>query len=650
MFRFFKKKYSTNWVEESFSFDQPVGKQLATPQSKFFVGSSFSMKKAIIVGAVFLCGCFLLLSRVFTIQIVSGSAYRKDAEQNRERVLPIPSERGLVYDRNGIQLTTNIPNFALALVPQDLPRQQAEREEVIQKLSKITNQTPEDIREIIEQYKSYRFESIVIEDDIDYETALRIIVEAADLPGISIQRGSKRLYAPTSSVAIAYKPEEAGPAFAHLLGYVGKLSPSELETYYAKGYLPSDTIGKTGVERTYEADMRGTFGKKRVEVNAFGQEQSVLSEDPPVPGEHLILSIDANMQLALYDILQRTLTAANKTRASAIVLDPRNGEVLAMVNIPSFDNNDFSGGIDTATYKGYIENPDQPLFPRAWAGTYPSGSTLKPAIAAAALNEKVITETTSFLSNGGLRVGVWFFPDWQAGGHGITNVRKSLAWSVNTFYYYIGGGYNNFVGLGVEKIAEYLRTFGFGSKIGIDLPGEADGFIPSKQWKLDTKHEPWYIGDTYNVSIGQGDILVTPLQIANMTATIANGGTEYRPHVVKALENAVTKEEREFAPEIVATGAAAPEYLSIIRLGMRDCVIFGSCRRLATLPVNVAGKTGTAQWNSNKANHAWFTSFAPYDHPQIVLTVLVEEGGEGSAIAAPIANDFYRWWWSYTHP
>ncbi len=650
MFRFFKKKYNTDWVEESFSFDTPVNRQLASSKSKFFVGSSFSLKKAILLGSVFGCGGLLLLGKVFAIQIVSGGDYRKDAEQNRERVLPIPSERGLVYDRNHIQLTSNIPNFALALVPQDLPRQQQAREEVIARLSKITNQTPEDIRATIEQYKSYRFESIVIEDDIEYETALRIIVEAADLPGISIQRGSKRLYAPTSTVTIAFKSEDIGPAFAHVLGYVGKLSPNELETYYPKGYIPSDTIGKTGIERTYETDMRGEFGRKRVEVNAFGQEQSVLSEDAPVPGEHLVLSIDANIQLALYSIIKRNLSAANKQRASVIALDPRNGEILALINYPSFDNNDFSGGIDTETYKKYVEDENQPLFPRAWAGTYPSGSTIKPAIAAAALNEKIITETTSFLSNGGLRVGVWFFPDWQTGGHGITNVRKSLAWSVNTFYYYIGGGYNTFVGLGVEKIAEYLRKFGFGTATGIDLPGEADGFIPSKEWKEQTKHEQWYVGDTYNVSIGQGDILVTPLQIAKMTATIANGGTEYRPHVVKALEDAVTKDEREFAPEVIATGSILPEHLYTVRMGMRECVVYGSCRRLATLPMNVAGKTGTAQWNSNRANHAWFTSFAPYDKPEIVLTVLVEEGGEGSSIAVPIADDFYRWWWGYTHP
>ena len=230
----------------------------------------------------------------------------------------------------------------------------------------------------------------------------------------------------------------------------------------------------------------------------------------------------------------------------------------------------------------------------------------------------------------------------------MTNVRHSLAQSVNTFYYYIGGGYNNFDGLGVDRITTYLKKFGFAKKLGIDILGEATGFLPSKQWKQDQKGERWYIGDTYNLSIGQGDLLVTPLQIAAMTTVVANNGTLYKPHVVQKLIDPISKKESPIEPEIIRSNFINPVYLSTIRAGMRDCVTYGSCLRLSLLSFEAAGKTGTAQWNRNKEPHAWFTSFAPYENPEIVLTVLVEEGGGGSRIAAPIAYEFYDWWGRYT--
>ena len=297
--------------------------------------------------------------------------------------------------------------------------------------------------------------------------------------------------------------------------------------------------------------------------------------------------------------------------------------------------------------KHILKTENRPLFNRAIAGTYPSGSTIKPLIAAIALHEGIITPNTSILSTGGIQVGPWFFPDWKAGGHGRTNVRYSLAWSVNTFYYYIGGGYNDFVGLGIDKMRDYFLRFGLGSRLGIDIPGEAAGFIPSREWKEKTLGEQWYIGDTYNTSIGQGYLLVTPLQIAALTGAIANGGTVYAPRLVKSIINPVTKEEAPPTSRIVAKDIIEPEWFRVVADGMRECVEYGSCRRLSYLPFAAAGKTGTAQWHSEKDNHAWFTSFAPYEDPEITVTILVEEGGEGADIAVPIADAFYRWWWQY---
>lgn len=632
----FKRQQSTDWVESSFLFERATGKQPAAPQGEGFIGSSFTIKK--MVGFFVAIGLLLsvLFARIIFLQFVHGDEYHSLAEKNRGRAVPISAERGTIYDRNGIPLTKNVPNFSLAVVPQDLPRKTAEREAVIKRLSTITGKEAGEIRSLLETYQSYRFESIVITDDIAYDQALQILINASDLPGISIHRGSKRLY-------VSDLPE----AFSHILGYVGKISKDELDKKYSDGYLPSDSIGKTGIEKSYESSLRGVYGERRVEVNAMGREQSVLSEEAPAPGEHITLSIDAKMQTALYNILKRGLQTAGKKRGSAIVLDPMSGEVLAIVSIPSFNNNDFSGGIDAETYNTYVNNTDEPLFSRALSGTYPSGSSIKPAIAAAALAEGIITSMTSFLSTGGIQIGQWFFPDWLPGGHGVTDVRKSLAWSVNTFYYYIGGGYKNFVGLGVEKMTSYLARFGFGSRLGIDLPGEASGFLPSEAWKETHKKEQWYIGDTYNLSIGQGDLLVTPLQIAGMTAAIANGGTLYRPHVAKEITFPLTKSIQAIEPVVLNPSVVPEEYLSIVKLGMRDCVTVGSCHQLADLPFAAAGKTGTAQWSTGRSPHAWFTSFAPFSSPAITITVIIEEGGEGGIVAQPVAKEFYEWWWAH---
>jgi len=566
------------------------------------------------------------LGRIFYLQIIKGDLYLKKAEDNRQRSIPIVSERGLIYDRNGIQITKNIPNFSIALMPQYLPKSSAERKAVIERLAKITKESSDEIEIVFRRYGSYSYESIVIKEGIDYDTALKILIENSDLPGIHIKRGSKRLYIneffeKDGTVSIVN-------SMSHIIGYEGKLDERELKDLRNQGYLPSDYIGKTGIEKNYEALLRGGYGSQLIEVDAYGKERNLISETAPTPGGHIVLTIDLEMQNELEKILNSSLKEIEKTKAAAI----------------GFDNNDFSGGIEYEKYLGYVQNPDNPLFNRAISGTYPSGSTIKPAISAAALQESLINASTSFLSTGGIQVGHWFFPDWQFGGHGITNVRKSLAWSVNTFYYYIGGGYEDFIGLGVKKIEQYLAMFGFGKKSGIDLPGEVAGFIPTRDWKEETKKENWYVGDTYNLSIGQGDLLVTPLQIANMTASIANSGILYEPHLTKQFIDPISGLIEDAQPKILNQYFIDKEKMNIVRLGMKDCVDYGTCQVLRNLPINIAGKTGTAQWSNTKDTHAWFTSFAPFYNPEIVFTLILEEGGEGGINAIPIAYKFYEWW------
>lgn len=650
-----KGKFKKNWVEDTIHTDNLVNKEEFIQRGTSHIGSSFSVRKSFFFLFFVFLGIGIIFSRLIYLQIISGAKYRTLAENNSERILPIPSERGLIYDRKGRLLTKNIPNFFVVLVPLDLPRAKVEKEAVLEELSAIVGMEKNKIDELIQEYNHYRNDSIIIKEDVDYETALKIQIASADLPGVHIQRGSKRLYLNSLgdlnlNQSDSYTNNNSSTlimSLSHILGYVGKLNPVELEENYSLGYLPSDSIGKVGVENSYENILRGKYGRRRIEVNSAGKEQSVLAEYAPESGSHLELSIDVAMQNQLEQIMQNYFKKFNKSKGAGIVMDPRNGKILAMVSLPSFNNNDFSGGIDNETYSRYLENPDQPLFNRNISGTYPSGSTIKMVFASGALQEGIINAATSFLSNGGLRIGQWFFPDWQFGGHGQTNVRKSIAWSVNTFYYYIGGGYHDFVGLGLEKLVTYLKLFGFGSDLGIDIIGEQSGFIPSREWKKETKKESWYIGDTYNLSIGQGDLLVTPLQIASLTAVVANGGSLYRPKLVNAIIHPDTNAKEEVKPELVRSNFISPNNMATVRLGMKDCVEYGSCRQLSSLPFPAAGKTGTAEWGNNKPNHAWFTSFAPFDNPRIVVTVLVEEGEEGSRISAPIAYDFYKWWWNY---
>ncbi len=328
------------------------------------------------------------------------------------------------------------------------------------------------------------------------------------------------------------------------------------------------------------------------------------------------------------------------------MLDPSTGEIISMVSLPDFDNNKFAQGISIEDYNNLIEDENMPLFNRSIKGEYPSGSTIKTIVAAGALEDGLITDKTGFMSTGGLLLyDRWFFPDWSAGGHGWTNVYRAISWSVNTFFYIIGGGYEDFEGLGVEGLKKYYNLFGLGERTGLDLLGEKSGLVPDPAWKMKYKNEQWYIGDTYHMAIGQGDVLVTPLQVANFTSVFANGGQLLKPHLVKEIiSNDGTKEFVD--PTLIREKFISSENINIVRTGMRQAVTDGSAQYLANLAIPVAGKTGTAQWRSDKENHAWFTGFAPYNNPEVVITVLVEEGGEGSQVSVPITHDILNWYFN----
>lgn len=620
----FHGKFRREWVEATFSPGEH-GEDLVTRS----VGGAFM---GFVKIALFLVA-FILLSRLGWLQIVKGEYYKTMADGNRIRLDRLEATRGIIYDRNNLPLVHNVANFLIYSIPSDLPKEELAREKVFKRLEELLDKDITVIREEIDSLTPADYEyyqPIFIADNIPYEKALAIYLESFSTPGITVESKHRRQY------------ELSSLSLSHVLGYTGTVSRSEFEANRLE-YSRIDSIGKSGVEKSWEKSLRGQHGSKQIEVDALGKEKQVISSLTPIPGQSLILSIDSEAQKKLEEILFTQLSSMRLTKGVAIALDPRNGEVIALVSLPSYDNNLFAGGIGVTDYKALIESPDKPLFNRAVQGEYPSGSTVKPVVAAAALQEGIITANTSFLSTGGLRIGQWSFPDWRAGGHGQTNVTKAIAESVNTFFYHIGGGYDGFNGLGIDKLVQWFLRFNLGKPLGLDLPGEAIGFVPTKEWKEFVQGERWYIGDTYHIAIGQGNLITTPMQVAAWTAFFANGGKIYQPRMVKSLIKP-NGEVEEIPSKVLVENIVDSQHVETVKRGLRQTAVSGSAASLSTLPVEAAGKTGTAQWSSKKAPHAWFTGFAPYNNPELVITVLIEEGEEGSRVATPVAREFLRWY------
>ncbi|MDP3971177.1 MAG: penicillin-binding protein 2 [bacterium] len=580
---------------------------------------------------VFAFGLAVLLFRVSYLQIAMGADYRDIADGNRIRINYLSASRGIIYDKNGEQLVKNIPNFIITITPSNLPKSKDLYNETLQQTANILEMSVADLeKQVSEHAEKLYAQPLVLEEFLPYEKALTFSTRVSNLPGVEVEVQASREY--------IYSEE-----LSHVMGYIGKVGESDIEKIDDGDYLLSDMIGKNGLEDIYENPLKGKKGKKQVEVNALGNEIEVIAREDPLPGSNLDLSIDVALQKSLYDALAETSRDIGSPGGAAVAINPKNGEILALVSFPGYDLNSFIKGINNEDYQTLINDERKPLFNKAVMGEYPSGSTFKLVVAAAALEEGVVDANTTVLSNGGVQINKWFFPDWKSGGHGQTDVRKALAESVNTYFYLAGGGvYNEETreiegGLGIDKINEYASKFGLSDITGIDLPAEAAGFLPTKEWKETVKGEPWYIGDTYNTSIGQGDVLVTPLQVALFTSVIANGGTLYKPRLVDQIKSQAGDVDYLIESEVKNSGFINSYNVQLVREGMRQAVTSGSAKRMNSLSVAVAGKTGTAQVGGTDKTHSWFTSFAPYDDPEIVLTVLVEEGGEGTESALPIA-------------
>ena len=453
-----------------------------------------------------------------------------------------------------------------------------------------------------------------------------ILEKRKNLPGILLENTAIRNY-------------ENGLIFSHLIGYEGKITKEELEKN--PEYLMTDYIGKTGIEKQYEKELKGIYGLFQVEVDSLGDIKKNLGVVNPQPGNDLILNIDEGLQKKIYDSLINILEKTGTKTAAAVAINPQNGKILSLVSLPSYDNNLFAKGISVAEYQAVIEDKNLPLFNRVVAGEYSPGSVLKPAVAVAALAEGIITPETSVECNGAIAVGSFQFRDWKA--HGTTDLKKAIAESCDVYFYHLGGGYGSISGLGMNKMKKYENFFGLGDFSGIDLPGEMKGLIPDEDWKMEKIGERWYTGDSYHASIGQGFITATPLQLANYTAAIANGGTLFSPKIVGSIRKA-NGEEKFIVPEVLRKDIATDGIMQTVREGMRQTITEGTGRLLNNLPFSSAGKTGTAQFGSENKTHAWFISFAPFENPEIAMVVLVEGGGEGSSYSVPVTEEVLRWY------
>ncbi|MFH1536607.1 MAG: penicillin-binding protein 2 [Patescibacteria group bacterium] len=608
-------------------------------KNKSSISVSVDEKKLLWFGGIVGFFLLILITRLFFLQIVQGEDYLETAEGNRIRIQTLKSPRGIIYDRNNNPLVKNVPSFQVVAIPIDLSKNDEEIENIISKLSDILEISKKEIREKLDSIEKNPRESHVLFEDIELKKALILDIESSTLPGIHLQINSKREYL-------------TEPSFSHILGYIGKIDEQEYDENKTKDYLLDDYIGKTGIELSYEKVLRGIHGKKRVEVDSFGKEKEVIAAKDAIPGNNIYLSIDSDLQNKATEILKNIVNERYASAGTAIVMNPNNGEILALVNWPTYDNNLFREGISQEEYTALLEDPGKPLFNHALSGEYPPGSTFKPVVGAAALEEGVVTKNSTVNSTGGIEINQWWFPDWKEGGHGSTNITKAIAESVNTYFYLAGGGEFNAEeniiegGLGVDKIKKYAENYGFNNLTNIDLPGEKTGFLPTRDWKEKNKGEVWYIGDTYHLAIGQGDILATPLQIANFTSIFANGGTYYKPHLVKEMYDQENEQTIKTSTEIVNENLVSSYNIDIIRQGMREAVTYGSAKQLQSLPVSSAGKTGTAQVGGTDKTHSWFTSFAPYENPEIVVTVLVEEGGEGTEAALPAAKQILNYYFT----
>jgi len=564
-------------------------------------------EKILIITYTVIVAFLLLVMRLWQLQILQGSEYRKLSEDNRLRIISIPAPRGIIFDRNGIQLVKNSPYYYASLIPDEFDIRK------VDSLSKVLNIPVEEILEKINKNDLSPFSPIRLKQGLSFTEVALIEARRSDFPGLIIEAEVSREYL-------------YGDVGSHLIGYLGKLNPSQAKDPALKDIPPDTFIGQWGVELLFDKSLRGTLGKRVIEVNALGREIRLLQEKPPIKGKDIALSIDINLQ-------EEAEKAFGEKAGALVAIKPDTGEILGMVSKPSFDPNLFAKGISYDKWIAITQDKKNPMLNRALQSQYPPGSTFKVVTAVAALEEGIISPETKVDCRGGIDYGRWHFGCWRKQGHGVVSLHRAIVESCDTYFYEAGKR------LGIDKIYDYATNLGLGKKTGIELGREKQGLIPNVKWKLKNKKQPWFLGETFNAAIGQGYVAVTPIQLAVMTSIIANGGNLYRPTLIKGVQ-----------PIISGKVKIRSDTLEIVKSGLFGVVNEpgGTGWAAKSQLMSIGGKTGTAQVVAIKRNsqylpekfmdHAWFVAFAPVEKPEIALAILVEHGGHGGGAAAPIAK------------
>ena len=595
-------------------------------------------RRRIMIAASFVVLLFLLLlARFFYIQVIEYHHYFALGESNRISFLPIPPNRGIIMDRNGVVLAHNYSAYTLELTPAKIDDLDA----TIAQLSKLVAITSADRKRFNKMLaESRNFDTLPLRTRLTDVEVARIAANRYRMPGVEVKARLFRQY-----------PQ--GDSASHLIGYIGRMNDADVIALQKTGrydnYRGTDHVGKVGIEQSYESLLHGTTGAEQIETDANGHAVRSLARIAPVSGDNLVLYLDSKLQAIAEQ-------AFGNYKGALVALDPKTGGILAFVSRPDFDPNMFVDGIDTADWDTLNNSPDHPLIDRALRGAYPEGSTIKPFMALAGLYYGLRNPDDAIADPGyfSLPGSSHRYRDWKPGGHGMVNMHKSLVVSCDTYYYRLAND------MGIDRMHQYLTQFGFGQKTGIDLQGELPGLLPSREWKAKHSKQPWYPGETVIAGIGQGYNLATPLQLAVATAALANGGTTMRPQLVKAVVDSRSGQSRAIPPQPLARIAIPPEQLKIIVDAMIDVTRPGGTAAAASAgaPYLIAAKTGTAQVVGIRQNekydarhvlaanrdHALFIAFAPADAPRIAIAVFVENGGHGGSAAGPIARavmDYY---------
>ncbi|MDE2056214.1 MAG: penicillin-binding protein 2 [Betaproteobacteria bacterium] len=590
----------------------------------------FQFRIKILVGVIAVL-CLVLLIRLFWLQVVSYGYYHTLAEANRISIVPVVPNRGNIFDRNGVILANNTPTYTLEINP----KESAPVDQVIEQLSHIISITPSD-KKLFHKLneESHGLAPVAIRSRLTEEEIARFSVHRYAFPGVNVESRLIRNY-------------PLAEATSHVVGYISRINQNDLDRLDDEdkldAYRGTNHIGKLGIEAHYESLLHGTTGSEQVETDSSGHGVRTLSYSAPVAGTDLYLTIDAKLQLAAEK-------AFGDHRGALVAIDPKTGEILAFVSQPGFDTNLFVDGIDQEHWTELNDSPNKPLNDRALRGQYPPGSTIKPLMALLALNSGVRNADTKISDPGyyALPGSTHHYRDWRPQGHGLVDMFLSIVQSCDTYYYSLANQ------LGIDRMHDFFNHFGFGKKTGIDLDGEVSGLYPSTAWKRKRYHQDWYTGETVISGIGQGYILVTPLQLANAIATFANHGVMMRPHLLKSMRNPQNNTLTAIQPEVVATIPESDEHFNIIRDAMVAVMKPGGTAAIAGAKAGylIAGKTGTAQvigvkqgqkYNAGQTSefhrdHALFVAFAPANAPKIAVAVLVENGGHGGSTAAPIAR------------